>query len=319
MVIRGNKAAGGGLYSCDATACEISYNVAEKRGGGAYKCSLNNCTIIGNRSGQDSGGGVYSSEIKNCLVVSNSATGSGGGCYGAMIWNSTICDNTSGEPGGGVYTGEVYNSVVCYNSSSNGTDNISDPDTAYYNYTGSNPLFVDRTNGNYRLQVGSPCIDTGGTPFVNTTMDLDDNPRIHNSVVDMGAYEFQGTFPDDDGDGLDNFEEGKLGTNPDNPDSDGDGFDDGWEVSNDWNPTNSDVVVTDYIETNTTTFGYYTSNSVGDLAMGEMMVDVSNTTVSLQLQLMQSPDLVTWTNAGGFVDWSMPATNKSFFRVRAQP
>ena len=62
-------------------------------------------------------------------------------------------------------------------------------------------------------------------------------------------------------DRLDNFEEGRLGTDPQNPDSDRDGFDDGWEVSNDWNPTNADVVVTDYIETNATAFGYYTSNS----------------------------------------------------------
>ncbi len=135
----------------------------------------------------------------------------------------------------------------------------------------------------------------------------------------MGAYEYQGTFPDDDGDGLDSAEEAFYGTDPQNPDSDGDGFDDGWEVAQNWSPTNTDVVVTDYIETNTSTFGYYTSNSVGDLAMGEMMVDVSNATVSLQLQMMESNDLMTWTNAGDFVDWSMPATNKSFFRVRAKP
>jgi len=309
---------GGGVMWCDATSCEISYNVAVTRGGGAYGGDLNKCIIIGNVA-TTTGGGLELGEIKNCLVSGNTAGGSGGGCYETMVWNSTVCDNSSGESGGGVCSGEVYNSVVCYNSATSGIANIASPGTAYNNYDGSSPLFVDRTNGNYRLQVGSPCVDAGGNAFVTTSTDLDETPRIHNSVVDIGAYEFQGTFPDDDGDGLDNFEEGKIGTNPQNPDSDGDGFDDGWEVSHDWNPTNANVVVTDYIEANTTAFGYYTSNSVGDLAMGEMMVGVSNAAVHVQLQLMQSPDLITWTNVGVPSGWSAPATNKSFFRVRAQP
>ncbi len=41
--------------------------------------------------------------------------------------------------------------------------------------------------------------------------------------------------------------------------------------------------------------------------------------MTIHLKLMKSSDLMIWTNAGDSVEWSMPATNKSFFRVRAQP
>ena len=61
-----------------------------------------------------------------------------------------------------------------------------------------NPLFVDPAKGDYRLQVGSPCIDTGTK--VETVIDLDGNPRPVDLVArehegdtsyDMGCYEFQ--------------------------------------------------------------------------------------------------------------------------------
>ena len=165
----------------------------------------------------------------------------------------------------------------------------------------------------------SPCVDRGIYGYVKTENDLDGNPRIIGNSVDIGAYEYQGVFPDDDNDGLDNEEERRLGTSPINPDSDGDGFEDGWEVNHGWNPAHDDSSVLMYIESNPSVFDYYTSESVGDLAMGEMMVGVSNSAVNVHLQLMTSSDLMIWTNAGDSVEWSVPVTNKSFFRVRAQP
>ena len=59
----------------------------------------------------------------------------------------------------------------------------------------SDPLFVDNAVANYHLQPGSPAIDTGnntvsiGLPAT----DLDGNPRVVNTTVDMGAFEFQST------------------------------------------------------------------------------------------------------------------------------
>ena len=49
---------------------------------------------------------------------------------------------------------------------------------------------LSHSNGNYRLQTISPCVNTGSnlTWMVSTT-DIDGYERIQNKVVDMGAYE----------------------------------------------------------------------------------------------------------------------------------
>lgn len=55
------------------------------------------------------------------------------------------------------------------------------------------PMFVDGDSSDYRLSAGSPCIDTGGpdtSGLYLPSLDLACNPRITNTVVDMGAYEY---------------------------------------------------------------------------------------------------------------------------------
>jgi hypothetical protein len=64
----------------------------------------------------------------------------------------------------------------------------------------ADPLFVDPENGDFRLQYGSPCIDSG--TFTESLTDLDGNARPIDipglgvdgpGAFDMGAYEYQ--FP----------------------------------------------------------------------------------------------------------------------------
>ncbi|RLC78563.1 MAG: hypothetical protein DRJ03_25070 [Chloroflexi bacterium] len=50
-----------------------------------------------------------------------------------------------------------------------------------------NPSFVDADNGNFRLKVGSPCIDAGTD--VNLDRDFDYNPVPWGAGVDIGAFE----------------------------------------------------------------------------------------------------------------------------------
>jgi hypothetical protein len=87
------------------------------------------------------------------------------------------------------------------------------------------PKFVDATNGNFRLQTCSPAIDAGDNAINSTAKDLDDNTRKWNAtnalepIIDMGAYEFQGTseppqtfYKDIDNDGYSNGRDYKCTT-----------------------------------------------------------------------------------------------------------
>ncbi len=171
-------------------------------GGGAYGATLNNCTISNNSAG--TGGGVYGCPLNNCLGVSNSA-GDGGGFDGGLATNSTVILNNATNTGGGVEGGTgatLYNSIVYYNTAPTGSNNIGakfNNSCTLPNLVGSGitnaPLLVDLAGGNYRLQFGSPCIDTGSNVYVTTAADLNGNPRIVNGAVDMGCYENQNTNP----------------------------------------------------------------------------------------------------------------------------
>ena len=56
-------------------------------------------------------------------------------------------------------------------------------------------LFVDEAGGDYRLKSGSPAINAGANAYpglvVPTGKDLDGNPRVVGSAIDLGAYEYQ--------------------------------------------------------------------------------------------------------------------------------
>ena len=161
-------------------------------------------------------------------MASNTASIAGGGTYlldlgGAPIYNCIIYDNLA--PNGPNYLGTAPFTYCCSIPLSGSHDITKDPE------------FINPSQGNFRLQTNSPCINAGDNPYVFTSTDLDGRPRVVGGTVDLGAYEFQGPgigeftawlqqyglptggsadSTDSDGDGMNNYQEWVAGTNPTN-------------------------------------------------------------------------------------------------------
>ena len=176
--------------------------------------TIANCNITGNSAAYGGGihiswisGTVLSPQVINSLVINNSATVWGGGIFfvnyslsqimklSPTVMNSTIADNTGGD---GVYNLQadttIINTIIYGNSLNNLTDAGGGTSTTSFSLIYTDPLspspFVG--SGDYHLQSGSLCIDAGDPSFTGPPLtDLDGNSRIVNSVVDMGAYEYQ--------------------------------------------------------------------------------------------------------------------------------
>jgi hypothetical protein len=224
-VIAGNSApwrfsSGGGAFGGTLNNCTLignsSYGELRAASGGAYLSILNNCTVTGNFSG---GAGLCT--LNNCTVTGNSGD-LVGGADDCTLNNCIIYFNTGHWDAN--YTGSELNYCCTTPLPPDGIGNIS-----------ADPLLVNRVDGNLRLQPNSPCINSGSNAYSTGSTDLDDNPRIAGGTVDIGAYEFQTPaslisyawlqqyglptdgsvdITDSDGDGLNNWQEWRCGTNP---------------------------------------------------------------------------------------------------------
>ncbi|MCL1920290.1 MAG: hypothetical protein FWG50_04305 [Kiritimatiellaeota bacterium] len=200
---------GGGAYYSILNRCALTDNESGRYGGGAAHGLLNNCILTDNTAWGDEewspcGGGAYESMLNNCLLTGNYAE-YGGGAFESTLNNCTLYGNTAFSVGGGVRFGALNNCVAWGNTV------LHDPFEGHNHYecvlmhscstpmpigafdggsnTNANPLFVSAANGDFRLQTGSPCVDTGANILVVGGTDLDGNRRIWGSAVDMGAYE----------------------------------------------------------------------------------------------------------------------------------
>jgi len=174
------------------------------------------------------GGGMYnhasSPVLTNVSISGNTASSDGGGirnyASSPVLTNVSIGGNMAGNDGSGIHntntsTPKIRNSIIWGNrNSSNAIDNIfnsSINDTVYYSYTllengnigngiisNSKPLFVDVANNDLQLYYCSPAIDIGNNDFFNSdslpdishvVIDLNNNQRINNATIDLGAFE----------------------------------------------------------------------------------------------------------------------------------
>ncbi|MCK4658281.1 MAG: hypothetical protein KAV82_02060, partial [Phycisphaerae bacterium] len=215
---------GGGLYhnsTCNLTLvnCTFTGNSTGSIGGGIHSdggsITLTNSAFTGNVACV--GGGIFSGgssvTLTNCTFAGNSAiSGPGGGIFGGGDWAMTNCifwGNTHNYSGTDEEA-QIFGTPppVISHSCIQGLDTF-----AGNNNIGDDPLFVDADgpddivgteDDDLHLPGSSPCVDVADTAALPADtadldgdgdtaeplpLDLDENPRVINYVVDMGAYE----------------------------------------------------------------------------------------------------------------------------------
>jgi hypothetical protein len=93
--------------------------------------------------------------------------------------NIYFCDIKNGSSGfglnGNFYTGTYSNNI-----------NV---DPNFVSPSGGSGTGFNGLTANWSLLIGSPCIDAGDPSGSYLPTDIDGNPRVVNSVIDIGAYE----------------------------------------------------------------------------------------------------------------------------------
>ncbi|MEQ8705555.1 MAG: LamG-like jellyroll fold domain-containing protein, partial [Phaeodactylibacter sp.] len=199
-------AKGGGMYNENNSSptvvnCIFSANNATNGGGmGNFSFSsptVINCVFSGNSGAIGGGMGNFnfsSPQIINCTFSGNTVFASGGAIYNddssPTVTNSILWGNSSDIVNAGSSNPGVTYSII--QSGYGGVGNIS-LDPAFVNQ----PAVGLGNGGDLRLQPNSCAIDNGLNSAIpaGTVTDLSNNDRIFNSgTVDMGAYEYQGSY-----------------------------------------------------------------------------------------------------------------------------
>ena len=194
VTIRNNRCndMGGGIYvfasAINLINANISYNSAPSGSaisfhanqGGNAGGSIVNC-VISNNTGSVLllGSNV---DLTNCTIFNNSALMTFYGeshIINSIVWGAHTIDI------GGIL--RVSHSLI-----QGGKSSIQYPFEASLVWGEGNidtdPFFVEPDNGDYHLQAGSPCIDSGTSEGAPST-DIDGTPRPKGAGYDIGAYE----------------------------------------------------------------------------------------------------------------------------------
>ncbi|HAW50085.1 TPA: hypothetical protein DCX16_03950, partial [bacterium] len=186
-------------------------------------CEGNSSPIIANNIIIESFCGIFCGENSSPTITNNTISeNSGIGIYcnnsSPTIHNNVITKNGTESHefwNGGIYATQTSNPIINYNCIWwNGPDGNNNYCGCFSgtNDISADPQFVGE--GDYHLQSTSPCINKGTNtpPGGLPETDKDGNPRIVGGIVDMGAYEFQGTPPSGTITGTISYTGTKIGT-----------------------------------------------------------------------------------------------------------
>jgi parallel beta-helix repeat protein len=168
---------------------------AYKWGGGADRITIRNNQIYNN--------GLYSTATTGGLIV---ASGSGHkvynnivqgnydgievNCSNCLVYNNTVYGNRSlGIAIGAAGVNSLIKNNISYSNALSNVDDSGSGNVLSNNLT-TNPRFVNPSGSDFRLQSGSPAIDSGAT-LVEVTTDILGMPRPQRTAYDIGAYEYR--------------------------------------------------------------------------------------------------------------------------------
>jgi hypothetical protein len=171
------------FYNNMAYSAGAVYNLGAELGNA--NAVITNCTFYGNHAhiggalycnAGENGTGVASPTLENCILWGN--IGEDEGNVFRIIWGTPTISHSLVDVAdcNGLYNGNG-GIVNC------GSGMVFNQD----------PLFASPASGNFHLNGGSPAVDDGNNAAITATgasIDLDSLPRIFNSTVDMGVYEF---------------------------------------------------------------------------------------------------------------------------------
>lgn len=144
--------------------------------------NITNCTFVNNIGGQNQD---INPQNGNFLTLADDAF--------VSIKNSIIDYSNNGLPDVYSYWSNNY-TITAENTLFTKAIPTEITNSGGNNLANTNPMFVDKINGNYNLQPNSPAIDVGDNSFLSLspTLDAVSNNRIYNNIVDLGALEYQG-------------------------------------------------------------------------------------------------------------------------------
>lgn len=221
----------GNVVAHNMGSASFSYPTGTALGGGiavsgASLVTITNNLVTGNSSTYGGGISSYSglARVANNEVTGNTAY-AGGGVYvygvGPTFVNNTIVNNSGSADGGGLAMvnggPSLVNNVIAYNSTgvyASGTMPTPAPaitnndvyQNGRYAYSGIpdptwqsgnvalDPQFAGLTYGDLHIQPTSPLVSAGDPRSVSQDdKDMDGLPRVTNGLVDIGAYQSDGT------------------------------------------------------------------------------------------------------------------------------